>query len=66
MIKSRIIGLAGHVARMGTGEVRRSFWLGDILERDHVEGLGLDGRVILKGSSRNRVGKHALNFFGPG
>ena len=66
VIKPRIIRLEGHVARMGTGEVRRRFWLGDMLERDHVEDLNVDGRIILKGTSRNGEGKHGLNFFGPG
>jgi hypothetical protein len=28
------------------------FWLGDLRERDHVEDLGLDERIILNGSSR--------------
>jgi len=65
MKKSRIIKLAGHVAHMGTGEVRRRFWLGDMLERDHVEDLNVDGSIILKGSSRHGGGKHGLNFFGP-
>jgi len=60
-----MIRLAGHVARMGTGEMRRRFWLGDMLERDNVEDLNVDGRIILEGSSRNGEGKHGLNFFGP-
>ena len=32
----------------GTGEVHRGFWWGDLRERDHMEDLGLDGRIILK------------------
>jgi hypothetical protein len=27
----------------------RGFWFGNPKERDHLEGLGADGRVILKG-----------------
>jgi hypothetical protein len=35
-----------------TGEVRTFFWLGDVMERDHLEDLGVDGRIILKWISR--------------
>jgi len=30
------------------GEGLTGFWWGDLVERDHLEDLGLDGRVILK------------------
>jgi len=32
---------------MGTGEVHVGFWWGDPKERDHLEDLGVDGRIIL-------------------
>jgi hypothetical protein len=35
MIKSRRISWAGHVARMGRGEVFVGFWLGGPKGRDH-------------------------------
>jgi hypothetical protein len=31
-----------------TGEVHIGFWEGDLRERDHLEGLGIDSRIILK------------------
>jgi hypothetical protein len=31
-----------------------------------LEDLGLDGRIILKGSSRSGVGRHRLNRSGSG
>jgi hypothetical protein len=31
-----------------TGEVLTGFWWGDLRERDHVEDLGVDERIILK------------------
>jgi len=33
---------------MGTGEVHTGFWLGDLMEGDHLEDMAVDGRVILK------------------
>ena len=47
-IKSRRIGWAGYVARMGDREVHTGFWWGDVMERDHLEDVGVDGRIILK------------------
>jgi hypothetical protein len=48
LIKSRRMRWAGHVARMGGGEVHTGFWWGDLREGDHLEDLGVDGRIILK------------------
>jgi len=48
VIKSRIIMWAGHVARMGRVEMRTGFWRGDLMDREHMENLGVDGSVILK------------------
>jgi hypothetical protein len=31
-----------------TVEVYTGFWWGDLRERDHWEGVGVDGRIILK------------------
>jgi hypothetical protein len=39
---------AGHVARMGRGEVYTEFWWGNQKERDYLEGSGVDGRIILR------------------
>jgi len=30
------------------GEVHTGFWLGNLRERDHLEDLGVDGRIILR------------------
>jgi len=45
VIKSRRMRWAGHVARMGRGEVYTGFWCGNLRERDHLEDPGLDGRI---------------------
>jgi hypothetical protein len=46
--KSRRVRWAGHVARMGEVEVYTGFWWRDPRERDHLEDLDVDGRIILK------------------
>jgi hypothetical protein len=67
VIKSRRLRWAGHVARMGRGEVHRGFRRGNPREGVHLEGPGVDGRIILKlilesgmgawtGSIWNRIG----------
>jgi hypothetical protein len=48
VIKSKRMGWAGHVARMGRGEVFTGFWLGGPKPRDHWEDLGLGGRITLR------------------
>jgi hypothetical protein len=52
VIKRRIMGLAGHVARMGRGDLH-TFWWGDVRESENLEELGVDGRMFYNGSSRN-------------
>jgi hypothetical protein len=47
--KSRRMRWAGHVARMGKGEVFTGFRLGGPKGRDHWEHLGAGGRIILSG-----------------
>jgi hypothetical protein len=48
VIKSRRVRWARHVARMRAGELHAVFWWGDPRERDHLEDIGEDGRIILK------------------
>jgi hypothetical protein len=48
VIKSRRIRSAGHVARIGRGEVNKEFWWENLMERDHLEDPGVDGRIILR------------------
>jgi hypothetical protein len=37
--------------------VRIGYWIGDLIERDHLEDLGVDGRIILKWIFRNWDGR---------
>ena len=30
----------------GTGEVHTGFWWGNLMEGEHIEGLGVDGKII--------------------
>ena len=47
VIKSKRVGLAGHVARMGIREAYPGFWWGNRRERVHLGDSGIDGRIIL-------------------
>jgi hypothetical protein len=38
----------GRVAPVERGEVYTGFWWGNLRERDHLEDIGLHGRIILK------------------
>jgi hypothetical protein len=46
VIKLRRMRWAGHVARMGRGEVFTGFWLGGPKGRDYWEDLGIGGITI--------------------
>jgi hypothetical protein len=48
VIKSKMMRWAGHVARMGRGEVLTGLWLGGPKARDHWEDLGVGGRITLR------------------
>jgi hypothetical protein len=48
VIKSRRMRWAGHVERMGKGEVFTGFWLVGPKARDHWEDLGVGERITLK------------------
>jgi hypothetical protein len=37
-----------HVACNGGKEVHRGLWCGNLIERDHVEDLSLNGRIALR------------------
>ena len=37
-------------------EVHAEFWWGNVRERHHLEDTEVDGRIILIGSSRSRIG----------
>jgi hypothetical protein len=48
VIKSRRMRWAGHVTRMGRGEVFTGFRLGERNVNDHWEDLGVCGRITLR------------------
>jgi hypothetical protein len=60
-VKSSIRRWAGHIARMGTGEVHTGFWWGDPREGKDLEDLGVDRRIILKWILKSGMGKHGLD-----
>jgi hypothetical protein len=59
LIKSRRIKWAGHV-----GEAYTGFWWGNLKERDHLGGV--DGRIILNGSSGSGMWGYGLERAGSG
>ena len=48
MIKSRRMGWAGHVARMGENRGYKGFGWENLKERDRLGDPGVDGRIILR------------------
>jgi hypothetical protein len=57
----------GHVARNGRGEVHTGLWWGNLKEKDNLEGLGDDGKKILKwifkkSDGEARTGCIGINF----
>jgi hypothetical protein len=48
VVKSKRMRWAGHVARMGEGEVFTGFWWGSLREVDHWGDPDIDGRIILR------------------
>jgi len=52
---SRRMRWAGHVAGMGGGETYRGFWWENLRVRDHLGDIGVDGGIILNGSSGSRM-----------
>jgi hypothetical protein len=44
VVKSRRMRWVDHVARMG--KMHAIFWLEDLKGRDHLEDLGVDGKII--------------------
>jgi hypothetical protein len=63
MIKSWRMRWAGHVARMGRGEVFARFWFGGPKVKDHWEDLGVGGRITLRWTLR-RYGSMGRTGFG--
>jgi hypothetical protein len=45
----------GYVGCIGIGEMHKIFWTEYLKVKDHLGNLGLDGRIILKLISRNRL-----------
>jgi len=51
---------------MGNKKVRKVFWWGSLREREHLEDLGVDGRIILIWIFRKWDTGHGLGCFGSG
>jgi hypothetical protein len=57
VIKSRRIKWAEHEARMGRGEVYTGVRWGNLKERNHLEHVGVNWRIILKLTLKKSVGR---------
>ena len=66
VIRSRRLRWAGHVARMGRGEVQAGFWWGNLRERHNLEDPDVDGRIMLKWIFGNWDEGHGLDRSGLG
>ena len=47
---------------MGIGEVPAEFWWGNVGERDHLEDVGIEGRIILKWIFKKRDEETRIEF----
>ena len=56
---------AGHVARMEKRKGPYRFLMGNIRERDHLEELGVDGRIVSKLILKKWVGEARTGFSWP-
>jgi hypothetical protein len=61
VIKSRRMRWAGNLACRADRKVHRGFWWGDLIERNHLEDLGVDVRIILKWIFKTWNGRHGLD-----
>jgi hypothetical protein len=50
------------VAYVGKEKVNTEFWWGNLTERNHLEDLGIDERVILKYIFKDWLGNHRLDL----
>jgi hypothetical protein len=66
VINSRTITWAGCMARMGDREVHVRFWWEHLGERDHLEDLGVDGKVIIKWIFKTYLGRYGQDYCGSG
>ena len=66
VIPSRRMRWAGHVARMGKGEVHTGFGWGNLRERDHLEDTSVDGRILWRWIFREWDGGQGLDLSGSG
>jgi hypothetical protein len=55
VIKSTRMRWAAHVARMFEEELDAQVWWGNLRERNHLEDIGIVGRIILKGNFKKSV-----------
>jgi len=54
-----MMGLAGHVAHMGKKRIHTRFWWGNLKERDYLEDLATEGRIILWSIKMEGHGLHS-------
>ena len=66
VIKWRRMRWAGHVARMGDRRGVYSVWSGNLRERSHWGYRGVDGKIILRGSSGSGMKGCGLDRVGSG
>jgi hypothetical protein len=64
LIKERRMRRAGHVAHKGERRGAAGFWWGNLVERDYLKNLDVDGKITLKWIWKTWDERHGMDSYG--